>query len=332
MSAVDGRRPTTGVLALLELLQDHRRLTGAELAERLGVHPRTVRRYAARLVELGVPVAAERGRNGGYRLRSSHRLPPLMLSDDEALAVALGLLASRAMGVVTATTGPDAEAAFAKILRVVPDTLRERIAAVSAAVGLAVPDRDGPTPRTAAVLTLASAADQRRRVRLTYVAGTGERSTRELDPHGLVVRRGRWYVTGYDHRRSEIRTFRVDRIAALQMLDEGFTAPEHVDPATYADTSLPRVPRVHAVQVVLRAPLADVRRRLPTSMATLTEVPEGVEMTFEAESLAGAAQMLAGLGWPFVIRRPEVLRVEVRALATSLLSYADEVLPARSTV
>src|SRR5437868_11899488 len=117
-------RPATRVLAFLELLQDRPGLGGRELAERLEIQPRTVRRYATALRELGIPVEAERGRAGGYRLRPGFRMPPLMLDSDEATAVTLGLLAARRYGV--ASTEPAVERALAKILRVLPGALRER--------------------------------------------------------------------------------------------------------------------------------------------------------------------------------------------------------------
>ncbi|HXA61742.1 MAG TPA: HTH domain-containing protein, partial [Streptosporangiaceae bacterium] len=128
--------PTTRVLAMLELLQAHHRLGGAALAERLGVDVRTVRRYADRLAELGVPVVAERGRYGGYRLMPGYKLPPLMLTDDEATAVVLGLLAGRRLGLPADAT----ESALAKVQRVLPVALRERVQALQETLGFTLAD------------------------------------------------------------------------------------------------------------------------------------------------------------------------------------------------
>ena len=195
--------PTTRILTLLELLQAHHRMSGAELAERLGIDPRTVRRYATRLGELGIPVEAERGRYGGYRLRPGYKLPPLMFTDDEATAVMLGLLAAPAAGVATTTSAAATQSALAKLTRVLPAALRDRIAAVPDALGLTLPPRAGATALTGTVLHLAEATQRRRRVRLEYDSWQGERTVRDVDPYGLVVHGGRWYVTGHDHLRDE---------------------------------------------------------------------------------------------------------------------------------
>src|ERR1700731_3185287 len=144
---------------MLELLQAHHRLGGAALAERLGVDVRTVRRYADRLAELGVPVVAERGRYGGYRLMPGYKLPPLMLTDDEAPAVVLALLAGRRLGLPADAT----ESALAKVQRVLPVGLRERVQALQETLGFTLAHREGTSPTTGAVLTLASAAREGRR-------------------------------------------------------------------------------------------------------------------------------------------------------------------------
>lgn len=184
--------PASRVLALLELLQAHHRLTGAELAERLDVDPRTVRRYATRLAEIGIPVQAERGRYGGYRLRAGYKLPPLMFTDDEASAVVLGLLASRAAGLATSTTGTATETALAKIHRVLPVAVRDQVAALRHTIGPTIAPRDGHPPATTVVANLAVAAHQHRGVWLRYQSWRGEHTERRIDPYGLVVRAGRW--------------------------------------------------------------------------------------------------------------------------------------------
>ena len=326
----DAQHPTTRVLVLLELLQAHHRLGGAELAERLGVDPRTVRRYATRLADLGIPVEAERGRYGGYRLRPGYKLPPLMFTDAEATAVVLGLLTAKAVGVATTTSAVATESALAKLIRVLPEALRDQISAVPTSLGLALPEREGATPSTAIVLQIAGAAHQRRRVRMRYQSRSGERTFRAFDPYGIVVHAGRWYVTGHDHRRDEVRTFRLDRVDGVDLLDESFTRPEDFDPIDQVTRSLARVPWAHEVEVVFRAPIADVRRRIPPSVGEVVDDGvdggvdgDGVLVRMRAERLDGVAQMLAGLGWPFVILAPEELRTAVRSLADSLRVSAD---------
>jgi predicted DNA-binding transcriptional regulator YafY len=309
---------------MLELLQVHHRLTGVELAERLGVDQRTVRRYASQLIELGIPVEAARGRYGGYRLLPGYKLPPLMFTDDEATAVVLGLLAGRVVGLSTTSTGPATESALAKVQRVLPRPLGERVAAMQDTLGLTLHQREGVAPETATVLTLAAAAHQHRRVHLEYGSWRGERTERDLDPYGLVAHGGRWYVTGFDHRRSQVRTFRLDRIAALRLTTETFTPPDDFDPVGHVVTSLANVPYTHEVEVTLRTSLEQARRRIPRSAARLTQAGDGaVLLRARAESLDGMAQLLAGLGWPFVVHRPAALRQAVRRLAVSLQAYAE---------
>ena len=317
--------PTTRILALLELLQAHHRLGGAELARRLEIDERTVRRYASRLVELGIPVVASRGRYGGYALLPGYRLPPLMLDDDEAMAVVLGLIAGRALGLATTTTGVAPESALAKIQRVLPAGLRSRIAAVSASLGLTLPERGGRAPETAIVLALSAAAHQRRRARIRYASYRGEASERLLDPYGLVVHGGRWYVTGHDHLRGEVRTFRLDRIAGAELTDEPFAPPpDDFDPVRSVTESLSRVPYAHEVEVSFTGvTLAEVRRRIPKTVGDLTAVDDGVVLRTRAERLDGMANMLAGLGWQFTIHKPAELRTAVRDLAQRLTAWAE---------
>ncbi len=277
--------PTSRVLTLLELLQANPRISGAELAARLGVDPRTVRRYAARLQDLGIPVQAERGRYGGYRLRPGYKLPPLMLTDQEATAVVVGLLASQRLGLSTADLAVDS--ALAKLHRVLPAALRERTLAVRETLGFTFPPRQASAPATAAVLALAEAARQHRRVRLTYRSWRGEQTERDLDP------------------------------------PQTFAAPGDFDAVAHLTQSLARVPWRHRVEVLLEATLAEARRRIPPAVATLTEADGGVLLRARAERLDGMARLLAGLDWPFVVRTPAELRAELRELAGRLSALAD---------
>ncbi|TDB87342.1 YafY family transcriptional regulator [Actinomadura sp. KC216] len=303
---------------MLELLQANHRMRGADLAGRLGVDERTVRRYAARLEDLGVPVVAERGRHGGYRLMPGYKLPPLMLTDDEATAVVLGLLAGRRIGLPAQAT----ESALAKVQRVLPAALRDRVQALRDTLDFTLAVRDAATPDTGAVLTLAAAARERRRVRLRYRSWRDAETERDLDPYGLVFHSGRWYVTGHDHRSGEIRTFRVDRVIAAEPGAARFETPRGVDPVQHVVRSLARVPYAHEVEVLLETTLAEARRRIPATTATLSQEDGGVAMTARAERLDGMARMLAGLGFPFVVRRPAELRGHVRDFARTLEEQA----------
>lgn len=300
---------TGKVLALLELLQAQPGLTGPELARRLEVDGRTVRRYTSTLVDLGVPVQAERGRHGGYRLLPGYKLPPLMFTDDEAVAVVVGLLAAARQGLTTP---------LAKIERVLPARLRERVQAVRETLGFTAPPRTAPPPPAAHLLTLGEAVRSHRRVWLAYRSWRGEDTDREFDPYGVVVHNGRWYTAGFDHRSGEVRTLRLDRIAAIRGLELRFQPPAGFDAVAHVVAGLAAVPYRHEVEVVLQAALADVATRIPPAVATLAEHPDGVLLTCRAERLDGMAGLLAGLGCDFTIHHPGELRHEVAALARRL--------------
>ncbi|SCG73890.1 helix-turn-helix transcriptional regulator [Micromonospora coxensis] len=313
--------PAGRVLGMLELLQSHHRLTGAELAARLGVDERTVRRYATTLADLGIPVTAERGRYGGYRLRPGYKLPPLMLTDDEAVAVLLGLLAADRLGL--GTEEPATATALAKVRRVLPAPLAERLAAVREHLGFTLRETDPSTrPASGTLLALGAATRRRQRVTLDYRSHSGGASRRQLDPYGLVFHAGRWYVTGHDHLRDEVRVFRLDRIGGVTTGTQTFTPPADFDPVAQVTRSLAAVPYAHTVEVLLETDLATARRRVPPSVAELTEAPGGVLLRARAERLDGMAQLLAGLGWPFTVHHPAALRDAVHAHATRLATWA----------
>jgi predicted DNA-binding transcriptional regulator YafY len=312
---------TNRVLALLELLQARPGLTGPEIAARLEVDERTVRRYAVRLGDLGVPVEAGRGRYGGYRLMPGFKLPPLMLTDDEATAVVLGLLAGRRTGLWVGETAT--ASALAKIQRVLPKALRERVGAVEEIVDVTSRAAGGGRPSAAALLTFAEAIRRHRTVRLAYRSFKDVDSERDLDPYGLVFHSGRWYLTGHDHLSGQIRTFRVDRVAGADMTAAEFSPPARFDPVGQVLESLAGVPYRHEVDVLLGTTLEEARRRIPPTVATLAPAAGGVRMTGRAERLDGMAQLLAGLGWPFTVITPGELRDEVKALARRLLASAE---------
>jgi predicted DNA-binding transcriptional regulator YafY len=174
--------PTSRLLALLELLQAQPLITGREIGERLDIGPRTVRRYIAALEELGIPVEGQRGVGGGYRIRPGFRLPPLMLSNDEAVVISLGLLAARRLGLDSETAA--AEDALQKIHRVLPTTLRRQVEALEGALGFTAPALVGAPVQSDTVLQLADAIRRQRRVRLAYHNHEGERSERQVSLTG----------------------------------------------------------------------------------------------------------------------------------------------------
>lgn len=219
-------KPTVRVLALLELLQSHGQLSGSELARRLEVDGRTLRRYIVALEELGIPISAERGRHGGYRLVAGFKLPPLMFSAEETLAVSLGLLAVRSLGLGESELA--LESAQAKLSRVMPDALRQRLVALRETASLDLARARAGTS-VAALATLAEAAQVRARVEFRYRDPQGAETLRQLDPYGLVYRNGCWYVSGFCHLRQALRSFRLDRLDAPRMLAERFERPADFD-------------------------------------------------------------------------------------------------------
>jgi predicted DNA-binding transcriptional regulator YafY len=172
------------------------------------------------------------------------------------------------------------------------------------------------------LLALGAAARARHRVSMTYRSWRGGVSLRELDPYGLVFHAGRWYVTGHDHRRDEIRTFRVDRISAVDAGEERFTVPDGFDPVGHVTRSLAGVRYTWEVEVLLETDLAQARRRVPATIAELSESADGVLLRARAQQLDGMAQLLAGLGWPFTILRPVELRTAVTEHAARLTALA----------
>ena len=194
----------------------HPAATGREISDRLGIDRRTVRRDIEALRGLGIPVEGQRGVGGGYAMRPGFRLPPLMLRDDEAVAVALGVVAAGRLGL--AGSPESAATALEKIHRALPEQLRRRVQSLEATLDFtAAASAAVPVPADTA-LVLAEAIRRRRRVRTSYRSFTGERTRRELSPYGLVVHSGRWYLAAHDHTRAELRTFRVDR---MRRLDRG---------------------------------------------------------------------------------------------------------------
>jgi predicted DNA-binding transcriptional regulator YafY len=318
---------------LLELLQSGGTRTVAELADRLGVEGRTVRRYVDQLIDLDIPVESVRGRYGGYRLRPGFRLPPLMLSDDEALAVLLGLAAGRRAGLTT-TQDTAGETASAKIRRVLPQHIARRLDALLESLTWTDQPSGLDTPDTAVLLTVADAVRHRRPVLIRYADREGRRSERTLHAYGIVAHAGRWYVTGRDVRIGEERTLRLDRITDARTLPGSFEAPAGPDPAQRVLSAFATAEYRHAVTLRIHGTAGQIRARLPASVATLTE-HESVASEVEApgrwwraelrvERLDWLPPVLASLDLPFIVERPDELRDLVTAFAGRLASYARQ--------
>jgi len=325
-------RPAGRLLTLLELLQSGGTRTVAELADRLGVDGRTVRRYVDQLSELDVPVEAVRGRYGGYRLARGYRLPPLMLSDDEALAVLLGLIAGRRAGLMTSADAAT-ETAAAKIRRVLPDRLARRLETVLEALSFTEPPGEFAAPDSAVLLTIADAARHRRPISIRYTDRHGRSSERTLHPYGIVTHSGRWYVTGTDPEIREDRTFRLDRVESARTLPGSFDAPAGLDPAQRVLSGFATAEYEHEVTLRIQATVQQIRARFPASIASVEEPAAGassdpaterwLRVELRAERLGWLPPLLASLDRPFVIERPDELRHLVLALADRLAASAS---------
>lgn len=308
------------MLGLLEILQTGGTHRVGALAAGLRVDERTVRRYVEHLADLGVPVEGVRGRYGGYRLAAGYRMPPLMFTDAEAVATVVGLVAGQRTGVVTEA----AESAAAKVRRVLPRALADRLDALleTLAVTAGPAARATQSPETGTLLAVAQAARDRRPLVIAY-AGRGERT---LHPYGVVAHSGRWYVTGADSASGEVRTFRLDRIERTAPGTGTFEVPEGFDPAARVLTSLAEVPYHYEVSVRVQATGPVLGRQLPPGLAVVEDLPHdaGARVRLRAQRLDWVPALLASLDAPFVVETPAELRGHLRALARRLeLAAAD---------
>ena len=315
--------PTTRVLTVLELLQSHRQMSGPKLAERLEVDIRSVRRYIVMLQELGIPIEGERGRYGTYRLLRGFKMPPLMFTEDEALALTLGLLMARRAGI--AMTTPSVEGALAKIDRVLPEALRERVQALQETLVLDIvsPERSLSAPGSAVVLTFSTATQQEKRVWMRYRSGQADETERAVDPYGLIFHAGLWYTIGYCHLRQDMRTFRLDRVLQAEPREETFTRPPGFDALDHLRRSIASMPGTWKVDVLLEKPYDEAMREVPATMAMLDQVPGGVVMSTYTQSLDWMAHFLVNLRCPLVVREPPELREALRAVAAEIVQLAD---------
>lgn len=312
--------PATRLLALLDLLQSRPRVQAAEVVAALGVDARSARRYITMLQDMGIPVEARRGRYGGYALLPGYKLPPLMLTDDEAQAITLGLLAARSLGLAemeTATAG-----ALAKVERVLPAPVRERVRAISETVTLDTPHPLGAvSPARTDLIALCSAASRTgRRVTLRYRQRDGTESEREVDCYGVVHHDRRWYVVGYCHLRQGIRTFRLDRTLAVTLREERFTRPADFDCLTYAIAAFAAIPDEWLIEALLHMPFEEASSVVPLSFATLEETADGVMLRAYDRSLDHAARFLLSLGCPFEIVAPAELLQTFEELAQEVMA------------
>lgn len=312
--------PTTRLLTVLELLQAQGSISGPALAEKLSVDSRSVRRYITMLRDLGIPVESEPGRYGAYYLRPGFRLPPLMFTNPEMLAIILGLVAVRHLGLSGAL---GVESVTAKIERVLPEDLRERVRAVQGVLSLDIQSQNLTASETMIAL-LTAAAYQHTQVWIEYQVAGKETTQRIVDVYGLVFHAGCWYAVGYCHLRGDLRIFRIDRMKQVKPLETTFTPPEHFDPLQYLWESIATIPNIWSIEVLLMTTLDDAQRRVRRNVALLEAVEGGVMLRCFAGDLDWMARFLVGLRCPLRVLNPPELRDELHRLATFITEIAAD--------
>jgi predicted DNA-binding transcriptional regulator YafY len=314
------------LLELLALLQARRDWTGPDLADRLEVSRRTIRRDVERLRDLGYPVESVVGPAGGYRLRAGTAMPPLLLDDGEAIAIAVGLRTAARASV----TGIEETAvrALVKLEQVLPAHLRRRVQALSSAT--IAPAVGGPTVDPQHLTVIAGACRDTECLRFAYRSREGIDSRREVEPHSLVNVGRRWYLVAWDRGREDWRTFRVDRLArpvssGIRFTPRGLPA---ADPAAYVEQSITGAPNRYEARVTLHAPAAQIAGRVPAHWGTIEE-KDGRSCEFRTgdDDLGWLALRIAMLGVDFEVHEPPELAEHLRALADRLRRAASSPAP-----
>jgi predicted DNA-binding transcriptional regulator YafY len=314
------------LLKLLSLLQARRHWPGDELADRLEVSGRTIRRDVGRLRDLGYPIDATTGPAGGYRLHAGTAMPPLLLDDDEAVAIAVGLRTATSASV----TGIEETSvrALVKLEQVLPARLRRRVQALGAVT--ATVTEPGPTVDPEALTAIAGACRDREHLRFDYAGRDGVQSSRRVEPHSLVHLGRRWYLVGWDCDREDWRTFRVDRLRRLRPAASRFAprpAPAD-DVAAYVASRLSDAPYRHQARVTLHASAREVLERHPHLWGSVDVGDERrCELRTSDDHLDWLAARIGMLGVDFEVHEPPALVERFRSLADRFERAASEGAP-----
>jgi predicted DNA-binding transcriptional regulator YafY len=303
------------LLSLLSLLQTPREWPGSELAGRLGVTARTIRRDIDRLRDLGYPVETTMGPDGGYRLAAGAAMPPLLLDDEEAVAIAVGL--RTAAGQAVHGIGEASVRALGKLERVLPSRLRHRVGALAAST-VALPLPDGPRVDPEVLTVLTGAAANRERARFAYEAADGGASRRLVEPYQLIATGRRWYLIAYDNDRDAWRTFRADRITEPRAIGQRFQPRElpETNPQSQVTSALYPQPPSYTPVATLRIPAAEARRRLGDRQGEIEPVDDVTcRLRGPADTLEWLAARLIMLGCEFEVHEPPELVAHLREAA-----------------
>jgi predicted DNA-binding transcriptional regulator YafY len=313
--------PIMRVLTVLEILQARDHVTGAELAERLEVDLRTVQRYIVRLKDLSIPIHSSRGVGGAYRLRPGFRLPPLLLTNEEAFALSLGLRALRQVGL--SAFAPATEGALGKLGRVLPEALRESIRTVEDVVAI----EPGPWVASTSVESLiraASAIRTSRRIRFSYRSHDGTVSRRQIEPYGVIHTDGRWYLIGHCLSRRALRTFRLDRVTDIDLCAATFRPPKDFDAHRYLREHMPFIQSDYQIDVWIDMPIEEAEQNFAPWRVATEEQDGGTRLRCGRDRLEIFAAMLLSIGRRIVVHSPAELSETFRQLAHRAMQAAEE--------
>lgn len=308
-------------LRLLSLLQTHRQWSGADLADRLAVSERTLRRDVDRLRELGYPVHAARGTDGGYQLAPGAVLPPLLLDDEEAVALAVGMGDAAQSGI--AGLEDAAVRALTKVVQVLPPRLRARVNALRAMT--VSPTSTGPIVPAEVLTVVAQACRDQERLHIRYTARGAESTEREIEPHRLVTQGGRWYLVAYDLTRHDWRSFRLDRLIGPRTTGTPFRPrPLPTEDASEFVRTSTGAPAPLTVQALVHAPADHVRKTVGQWGTIEPDGPHSCHLTMVSTSLDWPTQALGNIGADFEVIGPPEFTELLRAWGTRFLRAATE--------
>jgi predicted DNA-binding transcriptional regulator YafY len=311
--------PTSRVLTVLELLQSRPSISGPQLAERLEMDVRTVRRYITHLQDVGIPIEATIGRHGGYRLRPGFKLPPLLFTEEEATAIMLGLLGTSWLEIGQPAVA--VEGALAKVSRVLPLRARERLKAMSSHLFF-FSTHQGERPDVSLVIAISEAIGQSQRLAMVYRSRHDQLTRRKVEPYGVVGWEGYWYLVAYCCLRQDQRVFRLDRIQHVETLAETFEKAEEFEARDYVMQNYGKQSARWHIEVEFQTTLLAVQQRIPASYGSLTTTPGGVLFHSYVNELAGQARYLMSLSLPFVIHHPPELREALLRLSAEMAQIA----------
>ncbi|HQY29951.1 MAG TPA: YafY family protein [Thermomicrobiales bacterium] len=311
--------PTTRLLTVLERLQSSSGVTGPDLAAELEVDIRSVRRYVSTLRDLGIPIKSEPGRHGFYRMQPGFRLPPLMFNNREVMAILLGLMSVRRLGLAD---DAGAEQAIAKIERVLPSNLKAQSQAIQNV--LTISQRPSSfAVRDELIGAISLAAFNQQQVFVDYEGANASSTTRVIDPYGIAFHSGRWYVVAHCNLRNDLRTFRLDRFRHHRTMESGFERPLDFDALSWLWESIRTMPGTWQVEALFSCGRSEVQERVAPHLGQVLDHPEGVCVRIHASDLRWTAGYLMSLELPFRVLGPPELKDEFRTMGARLTEIAN---------